>query len=173
MRNIAIICSALIGVSVLCSPIIAQAKTAKECRAEWQANKAENQAKKITESAYVKECTASGATTPPAVAKPTKKTEPKAVPASAAPKTETKMAPAPAAPAAKSPSTAAGANQYTTEAQAKARCGSGTVVWANLSSKIYHFSGHKDYGNTKNGAYMCERDATSDGMRAAKNEKHP
>ncbi len=66
-----------------------------------------------------------------------------------------------------------GANQYTTEAQAKARCGSGTVVWANLKSKIYHFAGHKDYGNTKEGAYMCERDATSEGMRAAKNEKHP
>ena len=61
-----------------------------------------------------------------------------------------------------------------TEAQAKARCGSGTVVWANLSSKIYHFSGRRRfYGNTKNRAYMCERDATSEGMRAAKNEKHP
>ena len=83
------------------------------------------------------------------------------------------MAPAPAAPAVKSPSTAAGTNQYTTEAQAKARCGSGTVVWANLDSKIYHFSGHKDYGNAENRAYICERDATSDGMRAAKNEKHP
>lgn len=175
MRNIAIICSALIGISVLCSPIIAQAKTAKECRSEWQANKAENKAKKITESAYVKECTAGGAATQPATApaKPTKTTEPKAAPASAAPKTESKMAPAPAAPAAKSSSAATGANQYTTEAQAKARCGSGTVVWANLSSKIYHFSGHKDYGNTKNGAYMCERDATSEDMRAAKNEKHP
>jgi hypothetical protein len=173
MRTFATICSAIIGASILFSPIIAQAKTAKECRAEWQANKAANQAKKITESAYVKECTAGGTATQPAVAKPTKKTEPKATPASAAPKTQTKMAPAPAAPAAKSSSAATGANQYTTEAQAKARCGSGTVVWANLSSKIYHFSGHKDYGNTKNGVYMCERDATSDGMRAAKNEKHP
>ena len=67
MRTFAIICSAVIGVAVLCSPIIAQAKTAKECRKEWQANKAENQAKKITESAYVKECTAGGATTQPAV----------------------------------------------------------------------------------------------------------
>jgi len=67
----------------------------------------------------------------------------------------------------------AGANQYTTEVQAKVRCGSGTVVWANLDSKIYHFTGYKDYGNTKAGAYMCERDATSQGMRAAKNEKHP
>lgn len=173
MRTFAIICSAVIGVAVLCSPIIAQAKTAKECRKEWQANKAENQAKKITESAYVKECTAGGATTQPAVAKPTKKTEPKTAPAPAAPKTETKMAPAPAAPPAKASSAATGANQYTTEAQAKARCGSGTVVWANLRSKIYHFSGHKDYGNTKNGAYMCERDAAGEGMRAAKNEKHP
>ena len=173
MNKFAIICSAIIGASIFYSPTIAYAKTAKECRAEWQANKAANQAKKITESAYVKECTASGATTQPAVAKPTKKTEPKAAPASAAPKTETKMAPAPAAPAAKSSSAATGTNQYTTEAQAKARCGSGIVVWANLSSKIYHFSGHNDYGKTKNGAYMCERDATSEGMRAAKNEKHP
>lgn len=27
--------------------------------------------------------------------------------------------------------------------------------------------------NRFNGAYMCERDAQSQGMRAAKNEKHP
>ena len=170
MRNIGIICTAIIGVSILCSPIVAQAKTAKECRAEWQANKAANQAKKITESAYVKECLAGGAAAQPAAAPaPAKST-----------KTEPKMAPAPAAAPAKSsaqPTTPAmapsGAKQYSTEAQAKARCGSGTVVWANLKSKIYHFAGHKDYGSTKEGAYMCERDATSEGMRAAKNEKHP
>jgi hypothetical protein len=66
-----------------------------------------------------------------------------------------------------------GANQYSTEAQAKARCSSGTVVWANLSSKIYHFAGHKSYGHTKSGVYMCESDAVSQGIRAAKNEKHP
>ena len=173
MNKFAIICSAIIGAAILYSPTVAHAKTAKECRAEWQANKAANQAKKITESAYVKECTAGAAAAQPAVVQPTKKTEPKAAPASAAPKTETKMAPAPMAPTAKSSPAATGANQYTTEAQAKARCGSGTVVWANLNSKIFHFAGHKDYGQTKNGAYMCERDATSEGMRAAKNEKHP
>ena len=66
-----------------------------------------------------------------------------------------------------------GANQYQTEAQAKFRCGAGTVVWANLDSKIYHFTGYKEYGKTKAGAYMCEQDATGQGMRAAKNEKHP
>ena len=57
--------------------------------------------------------------------------------------------------------------------RAKARCPTDTVVWANLKSKIYHFSGHKDYGTTKEGTYMCEKDATAAGDRAAKNEKHP
>jgi hypothetical protein len=53
------------------------------------------------------------------------------------------------------------------------RCLTGTVVWANTNSKIYHFTGYKDYGNTKTGAYMCETDAAGQGMRASKNEKHP
>jgi hypothetical protein len=47
------------------------------------------------------------------------------------------------------------------------------VVWANLKSKVYHFSGNKDYGNTKSGAYMCEKDALAQGFRASKVEKHP
>jgi len=47
------------------------------------------------------------------------------------------------------------------------------VVWVNLDSRIYHFSGTKSFGNTKKGAYMCERDTAAAGFRAAKNEKHP
>ena len=74
-----------------------------------------------------------------------------------------------AAPAA----TAAAADQFSTEAQAKAHCPSDTVVWVNLASKVYHFSGYKDYGKTKRGAYACEKDATGQGFRAAKTEKHP
>jgi hypothetical protein len=35
------------------------------------------------------------------------------------------------------------------------------------------FSGTKDYGNTKHGAYICEGDTAAAGMRAAKNETHP
>ena len=66
-----------------------------------------------------------------------------------------------------------GANQYTSETLAKAHCITGTVVWANLNSKIYHFAGHDDYGHTKQGAYMCEKDALAQDIRAAKNEKHP
>ena len=30
-------------------------------------------------------------------------------------------------------------------------------MWANLKSKIYHFSGTKDFGTTKEGAYMWAR----------------
>jgi len=73
-------------------------------------------------------------------------------------------------PAAKAPT---GSDQFAEESQAKAHCPSDTVVWVNLSSKIYHFHGTKDYGNTKRGAYVCEKDASSQGFRAAKNEKHP
>ena len=154
------------------APAAAQQKTVKACEEEWRANKADNQAKGITEKAYVTQCRGGGTAAAPASA-----------PAASPPaQTKTTTAPAPApAPSVPPPSTAArpatttptGANQYTTETQAKLRCLTGTVVWANLDSKIYHFTGYKDYGNTKTGAYMCERDATSQGIRAAKNEKHP
>lgn len=179
MRGVAVIISAAIGIALLASPIAVHAKTAKECRAEWQAKKTEFQAKKITQKDYIKQCTAGAAAVAPAPAKeqttkksePAKRTESKTAPRSGAvTRTEPKAA---TAPAAKSSPVAMGAKQFSTEAQAKSRCGSGTVVWVNLDSKIYHFTGYKDYGGTKHGAYMCERDATSDGMRAAKNEKHP
>ena len=151
------------------APAATQQKTVKACQEEWRANKDANQAKGITQKAYVTQCRAGGTAAAPAPA-----------PAPAQTKTTTAPAPAPApsAPpagtAARPTTTApAGANQYATEVQAKLRCGSGTIVWANLDLKIYHFTGNKDYGNTKSGAYMCERDATGQGMRAAKNEKHP
>ncbi len=64
-------------------------------------------------------------------------------------------------------------NQFPTEAQAKTRCRPDTVVWVNLGAKVYHFSGYKDYGTTKKGAYMCEKEATRQGFHAPKAEKHP
>ncbi len=66
-----------------------------------------------------------------------------------------------------------GANQYATETMARLNCPADTVVWANTRSRIYHFRATDDYGHTKLGAYMCERDALAGGIRAAKNEKHP
>jgi hypothetical protein len=158
-------CAAVVAIVALSVP--ANAKTAKECAKEWQADKKANQAKGITEKAYVEKCRGSSAAAEP-------KVEPKAAPAAA------KEAAKPVAPAAPAKTTAApgsgkpqGANQYTTPIMAKAHCPTDTVVWSNLNSKIYHFAGHKDYGHTKEGAYMCEKDATAQGIRAAKNEKHP
>jgi hypothetical protein len=66
-----------------------------------------------------------------------------------------------------------GANQYSTETLARVHCPTDTVVWANTRSDIYHFRGDNNYGTTKRGAYMCERDALAGGIRMAKNEKHP
>jgi hypothetical protein len=154
-----------------------QGKTAKACTEEWRADKAGFQARGITEKAYVTECRG-GVTAVPTAA-------PAPAPAAPAPKpTAATPAPAPApataerpaqAPVARAPSsgTPAGAGQFATEAQAKANCPIDTIVWANLRSKIYHFSGTHNYGNTKDGAYMCERDTAAQGMRAAKNEQHP
>jgi len=171
--------SALIALTALSSPSFAQQKTVKACEDEWKANRAANQAAGITEKAYVEKCRA--ATTPAQAAPATPPKTPPAAATTAPPPAPAPAAqkPAPAQPAAKptTPATTAvapaGGSQFTDEARAKARCPSDTVVWVNTDSKIYHFAGHSDYGHTKQGAYMCERDATSGGFRAAKNEKHP
>jgi len=42
------------------------------------------------------------------------------------------------------------------------------LVWANLNSKIYHYSTDSTYGTTKNGKFMTEADAKAAGFRAAK-----
>src|SRR5580704_14090285 len=72
-RQIALIaCSAVFGLVTLSSPIVAQQKTAKECREEWRANKAANQANGVTEKGYVAQCRggAAPATTTEAPAAP-------------------------------------------------------------------------------------------------------
>jgi hypothetical protein len=146
------------------APAATGQKTVKACSDEWRANKDANQAKGITLKAFVADCRAGKSTTAqPTLLPPPQQTQ---APQPAQPRATTGAAP----PAATAPT---GANQYATEGQAKFRCMNGTVVWANLDSKIYHFSGNKTYGQTKSGAYMCERDATAQGMRAAKNEKRP
>jgi hypothetical protein len=159
-------------------------KTAKECREEWRANKAANQASGVTEKAYVAQCrggapaaqpTAAPAAPPAPPPAPTAApAAPAPAPTAAAPPSRPVPPPPPtAAPAPSVPAKAVGANEFSTEAQAKARCPTDTVVWVNLNSKIYHFSGTRFYGNTEQGAYMCERDSVAAGIRAAKNETHP
>jgi hypothetical protein len=236
--SIAICAWLVVGLAALPVPLLAQAKTVKACQEEWRANKADNQAKGITEKAYVTKCRAGGASAQPSsepatpaptpsaaapapvktvkacqdewrankagyqAAKITEKAyvdkcrageavalpntpaaapTPAPVPPAAAPTpapTPAAQAPAPSpTPAAKPSPTAAtppaGADQFQTEAQAKSHCPADLVVWANLTSKIYHFAGYKRYGTTKSGAYMCEKDATAQGFRASKTEKRP
>jgi hypothetical protein len=170
----------------------ANVKTAKQCNEEWTANKAAIQASKKTKKEFMAECRTqpagastttaapSPATPPPAAAPARPSTAaPAAPPPTGAPARQPSTAAAPTAtppPATTRPSTAAtpaAAGQFSTEAQAKARCPGDTVVWVNLDSKVYHFAGTRNYGTTKSGAYMCEKDATAAGSRAAKNEKRP
>ena len=144
----------------------ATTKTAKECDAEYAANKAAIKASGQTKRAFVAACRAGNETIPhgtaaapaPAAPAPTMHTVPAPPPTQAGPA----LAPAPT-----------GAGQFTSEQQARYRCPSGTVVWVNTKSGVYHYAGTHNYGTTKQGAYMCEADAKAAGDRAAKNEKHP
>jgi hypothetical protein len=63
------------------------------------------------------------------------------------------------------------AGQNTTELAARARCPTDTVVWVNMPTRIYHYSGTRYYGHTLKGGYMCEADARSAGYRAARNRQ--
>lgn len=61
------------------------------------------------------------------------------------------------------------ATQFQTEQDAQAHCPKDTVVWVNLSTGVYHYPGQRWYGNTKNGAFMCEKEAKAVGDRATRN----
>lgn len=59
-RWVLLLCSAFIvsGLAVSATPSFAQKKTIKSCQEEWRANKAANEAAKVTEKAYVAKCRA-------------------------------------------------------------------------------------------------------------------
>ena len=61
------------------------------------------------------------------------------------------------------------AAQFCSDIEAQRRCPGAPVVWVNTKSKIYHKAGSNTYGHTKEGAYMCESDATAEGDRFSKN----
>jgi hypothetical protein len=58
---------------------------------------------------------------------------------------------------------------YRTEQQAQNHCPKDTVVWLDHPSGIYHFKGQRQYGNTNDGAFVCEHEADQAGNRAAQN----
>ena len=161
------------------------ASVMKECGEEWKALKAANNTNGQSWQDFLKSCRAKkgdaaapDATTSPAPA-PADSTpapspaassaEPTPAPAAVTPSPKpTKAAPAPK----KTPVAATGAGEFANEAEAKSHCPSDTVVWVNTKSHKYHYSGHRSYGTTKQGAYMCEADAKAAGDAASK-EEHP
>jgi outer membrane biosynthesis protein TonB len=170
--------AALLAASLFLMPSISQAKTVRACEAEWKANKAAIQASGKKKTEFMAACRAETATAAPTTQAPAPEPAPQQQ-TTAAPKPAPAPAPAPQqAPApTPAPRTAtaapARAGQYASESEAKSHCYGDIVVWANTNSKIYHFAGNRNYGNTKSGAYMCEKEALAGGIRAPLNERHP
>ncbi len=132
-------------------PSTGWAKTAKECHAEYKAQKDALKAAGTKKKDFISQCRAEPDNSPAT----TTQTQPKQV--DVPPDTAVPMK----------------ANQFLYEPVAKSRCPSGTVVWVNTQSRFYYFAGSPNYGTTPEGAYMCEADTAAAGYRPAKNEKHP
>jgi Helix-hairpin-helix motif len=98
-----------------------------------------------------------------------KKITPLVMVSGAAPASANATSPATPPPASK-PSSAAASQPAPSASQGQPGPG---MVWVNLSSGVYHYSGSQYYGKTKSGKYMPEADAIKAGYRAAKNEKKP
>jgi len=75
-------------------------------------------------------------------------------------------APAVAATPATAPAAPTKSAKSTTSGAAAASGGPGTV-WVNKATKTYHCSTDKWYGKTKNGEYLSETDAKTQGFHAA------
>ncbi len=139
----------------------------KECGDDWKAAKTNNTTNGMTWQEFLKQCrTQKESSATPAAA-------PAAVPAAApapapAPTPAQTYQPKPKPVPAQTAARPTGAGQFSSEAEAKARCPGDTVVWVNTKSHIYHYAGTRSYGTTKQGAYMCEADANAAGDRASK-----
>ncbi len=55
--------------------------------------------------------------------------------------------------------------QYPTRSAAEETCPGQIVVWVDLQTRIFYYRGQDNYGSTKTGAYVCERDLKGLGYR--------
>jgi len=58
---------------------------------------------------------------------------------------------------------------FSTETEAQKHCPADIIVWVNTPTGIYHFKGMRWYGNTRNGAYVCQKEGDQAGYRATRN----
>ncbi len=52
---------------------------------------------------------------------------------------------------------------------AQLSCPGDRMVWVNTRSGVYHYKGERYFGSTKEGKFVCEKDALREGDRATRN----
>lgn len=167
-RILAVVLTALVAGFVTPCALHAQstASTSSSTSTTKATKKSKKAAKATTSGATTAVSTAASSTS--GATKSTAKATKKGAKSTQAAATGTSTAPTPAtASASSSTSAKAPAAKTTTTAQAKTPPQPG-MVWVNTSSKAYHKSGSKWYGNTKQGQWMTEADAQKAGYHAAK-----
>jgi len=58
---------------------------------------------------------------------------------------------------------------FASEAAAQVHCPSDVVVWIDTKSGIYHEKGMRWYGRTRQGAFVCRKEAHAAGDRDTRN----
>jgi len=58
---------------------------------------------------------------------------------------------------------------FQSEQQAQQHCPHDAVVWVNTKTGVYHLKGERWYGATKDGAYVCRKEADAEGDRMTRN----
>ena len=61
------------------------------------------------------------------------------------------------------------AQHFHSEREAERHCPHDEGVWVNTKTGIYHLKGERWYGATKDGAYVCRKEADSEGDRITRN----
>lgn len=61
------------------------------------------------------------------------------------------------------------AQHFHSEQEAQRHCPHDQVVWLNTKTSIYHLKGERWYGATKNGVYVCRKEADAEGDRITRN----